>query len=295
MPKRIIHGEGVWHSDKLAQVQPPDFRAEYTWLLPLALANGVFECNSRCVWATAYAFNRPEVTVETVEKILAEFGRVHLLFRWQEPDGKTWGYWTGIRKPGRLPSPSRLKKHHELGPEPPQELLGRFEEVEVANAQPAVNHQVADSHLGFGVGVGVGMGKNITSKPDSSDQSACEPSETPAHTKLRHDAVLAEHVQSVWHYYIEIIGRNPELYTFTSRRKAMGVARLRDLIKRSGSIERGLGLMRLCVDRLKQSPFHNGKNDQQKKYLDWEILFRSTEQMEKWLDDERWTNLKGVA
>lgn len=294
MPKRIIHGEGVWHSDKLAQVQPLEFRAEYTWLLPLALANGVFECNPRCVWATAYTFNRPEVTVEMVEMILAEFERVRLLFRWQEPDGKTWGYWTGIRKPGRLPSPSRLKKHHEIGPEPPQDLLKRFEAVQPANAQPVANHSVADGCVGVGVGVGVGSGKTSTSKPDGFDQSREESLENPFGSK-GHDAVLAAAVQSVWFYYIDAIGRNPKLYTFTSKRKAMGIARLRDLVGRSESLERGVGLMRLCVDRLKQSPFHNGKNDQHKKYLDWEILFRSTEQMEKWLDDERWTDTKGAA
>ena len=44
--------------------------------------------------------------------------------------------------------------------------------------------------------------------------------------------------------------------------------------------------MKLCVDRLKASPFHNGENKQGKKYVDWEHLFRSTEQMEKWLCDE---------
>jgi hypothetical protein len=46
MPKRVIDGEGLWHSDKLALVEPPSFRAEYACLLPLALANGVFEANA---------------------------------------------------------------------------------------------------------------------------------------------------------------------------------------------------------------------------------------------------------
>ena len=29
MPKRIVDGEGVWRSDKIAQVQPPAWRAEF--------------------------------------------------------------------------------------------------------------------------------------------------------------------------------------------------------------------------------------------------------------------------
>src|ERR1700730_12859591 len=94
MPKRVIDGEGLWRSDKLAQVEPPSFRAEYACLLPLALANGVFEANARRIWATVYSYNRPDVNVEQVEKILAEFERVKLLFIWTD-SGKIWGYCVG--------------------------------------------------------------------------------------------------------------------------------------------------------------------------------------------------------
>ena len=49
------------------------------------------------------------------------------------------------------------------------------------------------------------------------------------------------------------------------------------------------------MDRLADSPFHNGKNDQGKRYLDWHQLFRAkdfpapTKLVEYWLDDSRWT------
>jgi hypothetical protein len=85
MPKRVLDGEALWRSDKLARVQPASFRAEFANLLPLALANGVFEANARRVWSTVYSYNRPEVTVEGVEQILAEFERVGLLLRWTDP------------------------------------------------------------------------------------------------------------------------------------------------------------------------------------------------------------------
>jgi hypothetical protein len=75
MPKRVIDGEGVWRSDKFTQVEPPSFRAEYTNLLPLALANGSFEVNARCIWSTVYSYNRPDITIAHVEQILAEFER----------------------------------------------------------------------------------------------------------------------------------------------------------------------------------------------------------------------------
>jgi hypothetical protein len=158
MPKRVIDGEGLWRSDKVAQVEPPSFRAEYACLLPLALANGVFEANARRIWTMVYSYNRPDVSVEQVEKILAEFERVKLLFRWTEA-GKAWGYFVGIDKPGRLPAPSRLKHGHELlGPEPPKESLQAFLGSLVTTGQPMASQSVSNGSRGFGFGFGSGLG-----------------------------------------------------------------------------------------------------------------------------------------
>ncbi len=282
MPKRIIDGEGLWGSDKIAEVLPEEFRAEYANLLPLAMANGVFEVNPRRVWGKVYFFNRPSITPEIVEAILAEFHRVRLLFRWKTPDGKEWGYWTGIHKPGRLPSAYRLKKRHELvGPEPPKEELQQFLSGQVASGQPMASHEAANGCLGFGVGVGSGSGINPSSNSDESDQHVL--------AEDFQSTNLDQSLEAVWTYYMATIGRNPKQYTWSPPRKTMGKARLRDLWKRSGSLENAVELMKLCIDRLKLSAFHNGANSQGKKYIGWEHLFRSTEQMEKWLNDDAYT------
>ena len=126
MPKRILDGEGVWRSDKLARVEPSWMRAEYANLIPLALANGVFEANPRRIWSQAYSYNRTDITLSDVEKILNEFERVKLLFRWSDEAGKVWGYWIGIEKPGRLPGQSRWGKNEAIGPSPPEEELRKF-------------------------------------------------------------------------------------------------------------------------------------------------------------------------
>jgi hypothetical protein len=110
MPKRLIHGEALWRSDKLLEVQPESFRAELANLIPLSLANGTFKCDPRKIWADVYSYNRPEVTPEVVEAILIEFARVKILFRFTDPYGQNWGYWTGIWRPGLLPAPSQLQK-----------------------------------------------------------------------------------------------------------------------------------------------------------------------------------------
>jgi hypothetical protein len=179
MPKRVIDGEGLWRSDKLAQVEPPSFRAEYACLLPLALANGVFEANARRIWATVYSYNRPDVDAEKVEKILAEFERVKLLFRWTD-GGKTWGYFVGIEKPGRLPAPSRLKHSHEvLGPEPPKQSLQSFIGSVVADGQPLASHPVANGSGGFGFCLGLGLGKGDGQPMASHEDQTSEPTAAP--------------------------------------------------------------------------------------------------------------------
>jgi hypothetical protein len=64
-------------------------------------------------------------------------------------------------------------------------------------------------------------------------------------------------VQQVWDYYIATIGKSPSLYTFTDKRIRMGNARLGDLLLRP-KLENAIILMKLCVDRLAGSAFHNG-------------------------------------
>ena len=154
MPKRVIHGEGIYGSDKLARVEPIWVRPEYANLIPLALANGVFEANAKRIWATVYAYNRPKITIEKVEEILASLVKAGLLFIWFDvATGKPWGFWVGIDKAGRLPSASRLKKGHDsVGPTPPPDALREY------TKQPTANQWLTSGPVGFGSGFGSGFG-----------------------------------------------------------------------------------------------------------------------------------------
>ncbi len=157
MPKRVIHGEGIWRSDKLARVEPTWVRAEYANLIPLALANGVFECNPRRVWSEVYSYNRADIAVQDVETIiLPALVGVGLLFCWKDEDGKGWGYWPGIEKPGRLPGKSRRGRNEAVGPEPPAEELRKFLESNGIHKLP-----------GFGFGSGLGSGIPSSEAPAS--------------------------------------------------------------------------------------------------------------------------------
>ena len=46
---------------------------------------------------------------------------------------------------------------------------------------------------------------------------------------------------------------------------------------------------------LKESAWHNGSDPSGKRYLDWEILFRSNEQMVKWLDDDNFAHREAAS
>jgi hypothetical protein len=178
MPKRVLDGEGVWRSNKISRL--PDWvKPEFANLIPLAFANGVFECCTRLVWSQVYAFNRPEISVDKVEEILDHLERAKLLFRWVDETGRTWGFWIGIDKPGRLPSESRKnKKHERIGPTPPEDKLAHFltaaDSKLTERGRPMASHGSAIGEVGFGSGIGsgsgTGIGKNPLSEVSPSDE-----------------------------------------------------------------------------------------------------------------------------
>jgi hypothetical protein len=182
----MVDGEGVWRSQKLRQVEI-EYRAEYANLLPLAEDRGSFECDPASIWADVYAYNRPDIKPEDVDKILADFERVKLLFRW-EAQGKTWGFWVGIDKAGLLPKPS---ERHSDAPVPEPDALAAFMGVSAA-PEPLLDR--ADSaalpRTGFGFGVGVGSGSGVgDSNSYGAVASPAEPkskakSARPVHDKL---------------------------------------------------------------------------------------------------------------
>jgi len=112
MPRRVVDGDCLWVSEKLADVQE-EFRVEYAWIIPLSQVNGCFECSPMLVWRSCYAALRPSWSVDKVKAMLEDFERVKMLFRFKRGT-KTYGFFPGIQKEGRLPKPSdRLKSAKE--------------------------------------------------------------------------------------------------------------------------------------------------------------------------------------
>jgi hypothetical protein len=170
MPKRVIDGDSLWVSEKLTNV-PEKYRAEYAWILPLANANGCFECSPMLVWRTCYSALRTGWSIDDVVGMLDAFEAAKMLFRWKV-DGKTYGFFVGIQKEGRLPKPSdRVKsaKQWQSGMVPTKELasflgltakkIAEDYRDEVATNSRVTRGKVArKSPTGNGAGVGSGSG-----------------------------------------------------------------------------------------------------------------------------------------
>jgi hypothetical protein len=129
MPSRMLVGEAIWGSDKIAKCTtkiPATVGVYYAWFYMLADANGSFEItNPRAVHAKV-AVNLPFLTWKHVEKILSEFEKEGLLFTWED-SGKRYGHWTGSQIEGRTPPPSQKRRYVMLAPEVPKENLDRYQ------------------------------------------------------------------------------------------------------------------------------------------------------------------------
>jgi hypothetical protein len=165
---RIIN-EAAYHSKKISNIQPPEWRAEFAWLLPLSTVDGTFEADPRDVWSRAYAFARPDWTPDKVAQLLDEFERVGLLRRTQDPDGRVWGFWVG--SDNFQPKPSHLSRY-KVGK---RSLFGDV---------PTASHSTPDDMpttspstpenipTGLGVGFGVGVGFEKEQEQESGFDSA---------------------------------------------------------------------------------------------------------------------------
>jgi hypothetical protein len=107
-----VFSEKAWHSTKVSNINPKEWRPEYAWLVAVAYVDGTFEADPQDIWARAYAYARPDWSAEKVAQLLNEFERVGLLQRTKDEEGRIWGFWTGADK--FTPSPSQ-KSHYKAG------------------------------------------------------------------------------------------------------------------------------------------------------------------------------------
>jgi hypothetical protein len=99
-------------------------------------------------------------------------------------------------------------------------------------------------------------------------------------------------------YFLERTGHQPDQYELNDKRRAMGLDGFHALLKFVRSRDPGadplplaMDLFRVAVDRLVNSKFHSGHNDDGKRYWEWHHLFKSrdykspTKLVGYWLND----------
>ncbi len=120
------------------------------------------------------------------------------------------------------------------------------------------------------------------------DTPAPAPAPAPSKTISSKDNAFDQVLERVWNYYLEVMKKNPKMYRFTDKRRSMGRTRLAECCRMAAEpkLDNAVQMMRLCIDRLAASTFHNGDNSAGKKYRDWGHLFRSEEKLTYWLDDD---------
>jgi len=84
----------------------------------MAEANGTFEASPSRVYAKIYSYLLPSFTKKRVQSVLDAFVRAGLVYLWEE-QGKSWGYFVGIEKSGRLPDYRHLDRYKNLPPNCP--------------------------------------------------------------------------------------------------------------------------------------------------------------------------------
>jgi hypothetical protein len=182
MPKRVLDGEALWGSTKLSEC-PEWAILYYSWLYPLADANGSFELtNLRVIWCKVAAI-LPNFTLDVLTEIIRIFEQCGLLFTWSV-NGKRYGHWTGSEKPGRLPQPARRNCRYGplLAPPVPREQLQQYQSRQQTCRAATAQTSLCDincvaggdsgSVAGSGVGLGIGEGNPSLSEAGASDQAA---------------------------------------------------------------------------------------------------------------------------
>jgi hypothetical protein len=283
VPKRVLHGEAMWSSTKLSCC-PEWAIPEYSWLYPLADANGSFELtNLRVLWGKIAAI-RPNFTLEILREVIQIFRDHGLLFTWAE-NGKVYGHWTGSDRPGRLPRPSRRKLERLLAPEVPKDQLAKYMQATDAKS---VSSLTAQASLVLDLVLDLDLEKPLCANPPGPHESLAPPQPPAMEDKRSAHPDHDRAVERVWNYYLEKLGKNPKLLTFTPLRKQKGLARLREcLAKAGGDLAKAEALMKIAVDALAASDFHRGMNDRKKRYDSWERnLFPSQEKLEQWIEQE---------
>lgn len=93
-------------------------------------------------------------------------------------------------------------------------------------------------------------------------------------------------IQQVFKFYVEKLGKS-SIYELTPKRLAMALARFRESVKKNnGCRKTAQEWLEIAVEQMQASDFHMGRDKRfpGKVHTDWELLFRSPDKFNSWLE-----------
>ena len=121
MPNRVVKDK-IWTSKKLSHCSY-EAQLHYPRLYLLIDDWSCIEIDSETIRGNVYPKLLKHVTTEMIDGYLNEYWKEGLLFRWNDGNGREYGYFTGDES-GRLP---RIGRRHKRGtPEPPKDKLEEY-------------------------------------------------------------------------------------------------------------------------------------------------------------------------
>jgi hypothetical protein len=97
-------------------------------------------------------------------------------------------------------------------------------------------------------------------------------------------------LETVFEFFVAQTKKDPNRYHLTPKRKIRGLIRLKQCQwqAKDGKLETAVEIMKVAIERIATSPFHNGQNKQGHRYLEWETHFLRRDWDDfysMWLDD----------
>ena len=276
----LIFAEGLFGGNRLRRCSNAS-RLHWPYLFLLSNSYARLELDYERIISTAYCGFDPLPTEVELESATHEYSQCGLLFVYTSPSGAKWGQWY-VPFPSAFPRYKTQADRKSPAPSAKEFMAwagGHVNDCSTTAYTSGKTHENISAKnlpLDVEVEVEVEVDKNTMSKPDS--RFDLSPFDPPV-------GVNEIPIRKIWDHYIEQIGKNPAIYTLTATRRKMGVCRFRDaLAKVGGDYSKANELMECAIDAMRDSEWHHGKNERHRKYLDWELLFRSTDQFEKWLE-----------
>ena len=237
---------------------------------------GFFNAHPGLVKASVFPLRETSLSVQEMLKQLAEIGFIRLGIA---SNGRVYGHIVKFLEHQRVnrPTPSKISPLG-ISWEPSLTTHSALTEQSLLERKGGERNNLFDQVL-----------------TENSLKAGDESKQTLPDLELKDDEkTVSEQVDAslltVFEFFIAQTRKDPARYKLTPKRKIRGLARLKQCQRQAkdGKLETAVEIMKVAIERIATSPFHNGQNKQGRRYTEWEGHFLRQgwdEFFSMWLDD----------